>query len=165
MPRTMAAARSWSGTGTPSLPAVRSSSASGIWTQSAAALGFAFEEAALRLARLTVVHAWSSFLPAPGPGDQQAGAERAAASSCHLSPGMAARLRDMVAGWQEKYPGVEAEAEIMHAHPAHLLAAASDSAGLVVLGRRPDGTDSPRLSSVIHGVLHHARGPVAIVAG
>ena len=132
--------------------------------QSAAALGFAFDEAALRRARLTVVHAWSSFLPAPGPGDR-AGAERAAANSCHLSPGMAARLQDMVAGWQEKYPAVRAGAEIMHAHPAHLLAAASDSADLVVLGRRPGGTDGSRMSSVIHGVLHRAHSPVAIVAG
>jgi nucleotide-binding universal stress UspA family protein len=133
--------------------------------QSAAALGFAFEEAALRGAGLTVVHAWSSYLPAPGPGDQRAGAERAAANSCHLSPGMPAQLQDMVAGWQEKYPAVEAGAEIMHAHPAHLLAAASDAADLVVLGRRPGGTDGSRMSSVIHGVLHRAHGPVAIVAG
>jgi nucleotide-binding universal stress UspA family protein len=78
---------------------------------------------------------------------------------------MPAQLQDMVAGWQEKYPAVEAGAEIMHAHPAHLLAAASDAADLVVLGRRPGGTDGSRMSSVIHGVLHRAHGPVAIVAG
>jgi len=133
--------------------------------QSAAALGFAFEEAVLRGARVTAVHAWSSFLPAPGRGDQRAGAERAAANSCQLSPGMGTRLQDVVAGWQEKYPAVEAEAEIMHAHPAHLLAAASDAADLVVLGRRPGETDGSRMNSVIHGVLHRAHGSVAIVAG
>ncbi len=114
--------------------------------QSAAALGFAFEEAALRQARLTVVHAWSCFLPGPGPG-------------------LAARVHDAVAGWQEKYPAVETGTDIMHAQPARLIGAASARADLVVLGRRPGGAAGPGGGSVIHAVLHHTRGPVAVVAG
>ncbi|MGI8449346.1 MAG: universal stress protein [Streptosporangiaceae bacterium] len=132
---------------------------------SAAVLGFAFEEAALRKARLIAVHAWSSFLPAPGPGSKLTAGERAAANPSQLSPGTGARLQDILTGWQEKYPAVEIGTEIMHAHPAHVLAAASACADLVVLGRSAGATDRSGVGSVIHAVLHHAQGPVAIVAG
>jgi nucleotide-binding universal stress UspA family protein len=37
--------------------------------ESPATLGFAFEEAALRHARLVVIHAWSCFVPTPASGD------------------------------------------------------------------------------------------------
>jgi nucleotide-binding universal stress UspA family protein len=133
--------------------------------QSAAALGFAFEEAALLQARLVVMHAWSCFVTTPGPGGSLTAAERAAADSCHMFPGMGARLEDVLAGWREKYPGVETSTEIVHAHPAHLLAGTSARADLVVLGRRTGGTAGPGVGSVIHAVLHHAHGPVAVVAG
>jgi nucleotide-binding universal stress UspA family protein len=133
--------------------------------QSAAALGFAFEEASLRNARLTVAHAWSCYLPAPGPARTGTAAEWAAANSRHLCAGTGARLQDMLAGWQEKYPAVETSTEIMHAHPAHLLTGASAWADLVVLGRRTSGPDGSGVGSVIHAVLHHARGPIAVVAG
>jgi nucleotide-binding universal stress UspA family protein len=77
---------------------------------------------------------------------------------------MAARLEDMLAGWREKYPAVETGTEIVHAHPGHLLAQASAHADLVVLGRQPSQTGGSGAGSVIHAVLHHARGPVAVVA-
>ena len=82
----------------------------------------------------------------------------------HLYHGMAARLEDLLAGWREKYPAVETGTEIMHAHPGHLLAQASAHADLVVLGRQPSQTGGSGAGSVIHAVLHHARGPVAVVA-
>jgi nucleotide-binding universal stress UspA family protein len=134
--------------------------------QSDAALGFAFEEADLRGARLVVMHAWSCFVPAAAePGSHLAGPERAVTHSGHqLYHGMAARLEDMLAGWREKYPAVETGTEIMHAHPGHLLAQASARADLVVLGRQPGHTGGSGADSVIHTVLHHARGPVAVVA-
>ena len=133
--------------------------------QSAAALGFAFEEASLRNARLTVAHAWSCYLPAPGHARTGTAAEWAAANSRHLCAGTGAGLQDMLAGWQEKYPAVETSTKIMHAHPAHLLTGASAWADLVVLGRRTSGPDGSGVGSVIHAVLHHARGPIAVVAG
>ena len=130
-----------------------------------AALGFAFEEADLRGARLVVMHAWSCFVPAAEPGNQLADPERGVNHSGHqLYRGMAARLEDVLAGWREKYPAVETATEIMHAHPGHLLAQASAHADLVVLGRRPSHTGGSGAGSVIHAVLHHARGPVAVVA-
>jgi Universal stress protein family len=97
-----------------------------------------FEEADLRGARLVVMHAWSCFVPAAEPGSYPGGPERAVShSGHHLYRGMAARLEDMLAGWREKYPAVETGTEIMHAHPGHLLAQASEHADLVVLGRQP----------------------------
>jgi len=51
--------------------------------QSDAALGFAFEEADLRGARLVVMHAWSCFVPAAEPGSHLAGPERAVNHSGH----------------------------------------------------------------------------------
>jgi nucleotide-binding universal stress UspA family protein len=133
--------------------------------QSDAALEFAFEEADLRGARLVVMHAWSCFVPDAEPGSQLAGPERAVTNSAHqLYRGTAARLEDMLADRREKYPAVETGTEIMHAHPGHLLAQASEHADLVALGRQPSQTGGSGAGSVIHAVLHHARGPVAVVA-
>jgi nucleotide-binding universal stress UspA family protein len=130
-----------------------------------APLGFAFEEADLRGARLVVMHAWSCFVPAAEPGSHLADPERAVNHSGHqLYHGMPARLEAMLAGWREKYPAVETGTEIMHAHPGHLLAQASARADLVVLGRQPSHTGGSGADSVIHAVLHHARGPVAVIA-
>ncbi len=118
---------------------------------SAAALGFAFEEAALRKARLVAVHAWSpAFLG--GGGDTQAEEE--------------ARMEALLAPWRDKYPDVEASYEVVHAHPGRVLAGASARADLVVLGRRvPSEPHAHGVGSVTHSVLAHAHGPVVSVPG
>jgi nucleotide-binding universal stress UspA family protein len=118
--------------------------------QSEAALGFAFEEAALRQARLLAVHAWSS----PVPGHTEAPAEQTS------------RLESAVTAWREKFPEVEARWELVHAHPGRVLAGSSARADLVVLGRHAPGSPhGPGISSVTHAVLGHAHGPVASVPG
>jgi nucleotide-binding universal stress UspA family protein len=115
----------------------------------AASLGFAFEEAALRKARLVAVHARSRSLfgghDAPADEEQRA-------------------LDALLASWLEKYPGVEVSAEVMHAHPGRVLAGASARADLVVLGRHGSGI-GPGIGSVTHSVLSHAHGPVVSVPG
>ena len=118
--------------------------------QSAAALGFAFDEAALRKARLVAVHAWSpAFL---GGGGTQAEEED--------------RMETLLAPWREKYPDVEVSYEVVHAHPGRVLAGASARADLVVLGRHvPGEPHAPGVGSVTHSVLAHAHGPVASVPG
>lgn len=118
--------------------------------QSGAALGFAFEEAALRHARLVAVHAWS---PALLGGDSRAEEE--------------ARMEALLTPWQEKYPGLETRAEVVHAHPGRVLAGASARADLVVLGRHMPGEPyvAPGVGSVTHAVLAHAHGPVVSVPG
>jgi nucleotide-binding universal stress UspA family protein len=103
-------------------------------------LGFAFEEAALRGAHLTAVHA--------------AAAAEAIAAERHLE----ATLR----GWTQKYPEVLVSQDVVRCHPARLLASLSARADLVVIGRHgtaghPDG------SLIQHAVLAHAHGPVVIV--
>jgi nucleotide-binding universal stress UspA family protein len=118
--------------------------------QSEAALGFGFEEAALRQARLLAVHAWSS----PVPGHTEAPAEETS------------RLESAVAAWREKFPEVEARWEMVHAHPGRVLAGSSARADLVVLGRHATGGSLSRgVRSVTHAVLGHAHGPVASVPG
>ena len=116
----------------------------------AAALGFAFEEAALRKARLLAVHAWSWSVP----GHTEVAAEENT------------RLESAVSAWREKFPDVEARWEVMHAHPGRVLAGSSARADLVVLGRRvPGDSHRPAVGSVTHAVLGHAHGPVVSVPG
>ncbi len=118
--------------------------------KSDAALGFAFEEAALRQARLLAVHAWSWS----GPGHTEVPAEE----NSHLE--------SVVTTWREKFPEVEARWEVVHAHPGRLLAGLSARADLVVLGRHaPAQLDTPGVGSVTHAVLNHAHGPVISVPG
>lgn len=118
----------------------------------AVTLGFAFEAAALRGAALTAVHAIASFPLASQDPAAVAVAERAAVR--HLD----AALDE----WRLKYPEVTAAAEVVHGHPAHVLASLSASADLVVIGRH-DAVIGDDVSSIHHSVLGHAHGPVAIV--
>jgi nucleotide-binding universal stress UspA family protein len=117
--------------------------------QSGAAVRFAFEEAALRKARLLAVHAWS--WSAPGRAD--------APEEEH------GRLESAVTTWQEKFPEVEARWELVHAHPGRVLSGLSARADLVVLGRHGPGEQAPGVGSVTHAVLSHAHGPVVSVPG
>jgi nucleotide-binding universal stress UspA family protein len=115
------------------------------------ALGFAFEEAALRKARLLIVHAWSWS----APGHTEVPEEE----SSHLETTEKA--------WREKFPDVEVRSEVVHAHPGRVLSGLSARADLVVLGRHAPGgpQDAPGVGSVTHAVLSHAHGPVVSVPG
>jgi nucleotide-binding universal stress UspA family protein len=117
--------------------------------EAAATLEFAFEEAALRKARLVALHARSRSLF--GGHDEPADEEQRA-------------LDALLASWLEKYPDVQVSAEIMHAHPGRVLAGASARADLVVLGRHGSGAGRG-IGSVTHSVLGHAHGPVVSVPG
>lgn len=69
----------------------------------ASALGFAFEEAQRRLARLHVVYAWQIFLPGlrPGRGGESGrDAQRG-------TPEAARWLAGLIAPWRQKYPAVD----------------------------------------------------------
>jgi nucleotide-binding universal stress UspA family protein len=90
-----------------------------------AALDFAFGEAALRGAALVVVHSWNSL---PAAIRQQADAERLAAEEDAI-------LAEALAPWREKYPGVPVRQDVVHGHPARVLAAYAGRADLVVIGR------------------------------
>ena len=73
-------------------------------------------------------------------------------------------LETEVASWREKYPDVEAVAELRMGHPESVLREVSQTADLVVVGSRGRGPiRSTVLGSVSHDVLLHARCPVAVV--
>jgi nucleotide-binding universal stress UspA family protein len=111
-----------------------------------ATLPFAFEEAALRGATLVVVHAWH-FPADPGkvPAD--------------IGQNLAGTLRT----WREKYPDVAVREDIVHGHPARVLASYTARADLVVIGRHGGHDTGPAIGAVQHGVLNHAHGPVVVV--
>jgi nucleotide-binding universal stress UspA family protein len=113
------------------------------------ALAFAFEEAALRGAELLVVHAWA-WIP---PGLQ------AKADPEVISLAVRRQLEDLLPAWQEKYPTVKVHPDVVHAHPARVLASLSARADLTVIGKRTEIS----LGSIRNVVLSHAHGPVAII--
>jgi nucleotide-binding universal stress UspA family protein len=127
------------------------------------ALAFAFEEAALRGADLVAVHTWH-WIPAAPRAVGDAAAERQADDRARISAEADRQLAAALAGWQDKYPAMNVRRDVIHGHPARVLASYSARADLVVLGRHrhPHGA-GPGIGSVQHAVLDHAHGPVAII--
>ena len=125
------------------------------------ALAFAFEEAALRGADLVAVHTWY-WLPA-GLRPQEEGTGLRPADPDRVTADAAASLAAMLDGWRDKYPGVPVRHDIIHGHPARVLASYSARADLVVLGRHTTHGALPGLGAVRHAVLNHAHGPVVTV--
>ncbi len=121
-------------------------------------LGFAFEEASLRGARLTAVHAVHAVhhfrLASPRHGPAAPGPGEAAT---------AAELEKVLAEWQDKYPEVRVQPEVVWGHPGQVLAGYSAHVDLLVVGRHgiPEGAAS--IGSILHPVLGHAHSAVAII--
>ena len=123
------------------------------------ALAFAFEEAAVRHADLVVIHAWSWFPSAlhalAAAGDALEAALRPEQISADAGSGLCAALDS----WRQKYPDVPVRHDVIHGHPARVLASYSTRADLVVIGRH----GGPIIGAIQHVLLDHARGPVAVV--
>ncbi|MEW9529537.1 universal stress protein [Microbispora sp. NPDC049125] len=122
----------------------------------AAVLDFAFAEAELRGARLRAVHAWSPWaagaglVPVPDDFDDEKAEVRL--------------LQDALAGHRERHPGVTVAEEVVRGHPVDALCRALDGADLLVVGSRGHGELAGLvLGSVSQALLHHARGPLAVV--
>ncbi|MGH3213050.1 MAG: universal stress protein, partial [Trebonia sp.] len=107
------------------------------------ALTFAFEEAALRKASLTVIHAWE----APH----------------HVWEEATKQLGGFLDSWRSKYPDVNVSQDVVHGHPARALVGLSARADLVVIGRQAAHAGRPGPGAVRHAVLNHAHGPVVTV--
>lgn len=126
---------------------------------SGAAIAFAFEEAAMRQARLRAVLAWGHPV-STGPGDMRPlvyDSELLAAEEERI-------LTGSLAGWREKFPDVEVVHDVVHAKPVRALSGASARADLLVVGSRGRGGFSGLvLGSVGHAMLHHAHCPLAVV--
>jgi nucleotide-binding universal stress UspA family protein len=126
-----------------------------------AAIGFAFQEAALRKAGLRAVHAWQWFLP----DMRLTGTERPGAAAEEVTFEAAEWLTGVMSFWREKFPEVDVIEDVVHASPGRVLAGNSARADLIVLGRNSGGDESSHwgADAVIHAVLNHAHSPVAIV--
>jgi nucleotide-binding universal stress UspA family protein len=104
------------------------------------ALEYGFDEAALRGARLTAIHAVEHPVNEADSG-----------------------ITDTVARLRERFTDVPAELTTVTAHPAEALINASADADLLVVGSRGrGGFRGLLLGSVSQTVLHHADCPVAV---
>ncbi|MEN3304465.1 MAG: hypothetical protein V7603_667 [Micromonosporaceae bacterium] len=126
---------------------------------SAAALGFAFDEAAMRGTGLLAVYAWGV------PPGGNLGPVTARHYDEEEAQGEAERLlAEAVAGWRERYPEVRVDRRAVHSFsPVLTLVEEAGSASLIVVGPRGrGGFASLVLGSVADGLLRHADRPVAI---
>ncbi len=104
-----------------------------------AALRFAFEEAALRKAHLTVVHACDENSPPTG------------------------HFAESLGHWQHLFPQVPVSRKQVEGHPGRILTAYSGFMDLIVLGHhdRPNRNIGHR--SAIQALLNHGQGPIVFV--
>ncbi|MGW5371524.1 universal stress protein [Streptomyces sp. NPDC004009] len=127
---------------------------------SAAALRFAFETAALRGATVRAVRAWT--LPpvfAYSPGSLKLLDEAGG-----LEPYEKKALADALRPWRERFPEVPVAEHVEMGSAGQVLLSVAGRAQLMVVGRRARrGAVGARIGSVAHGVLHHAECPVAVV--
>jgi nucleotide-binding universal stress UspA family protein len=123
---------------------------------SAAALAYAFDAAAVRSARLRVLHAWQLSAPLI--------AAEYAFDLTEIEQDTRWNLGQALTPWRKRHPDVEIVEDVVRDHPVSALVDASGRADLAVVGARGHtGLASIRLGSVGHGVIHHAHSPVAVV--
>jgi nucleotide-binding universal stress UspA family protein len=124
------------------------------------AVGFAFEEAAMREVPLVALHVWTH--PAtPAPGDMQPPVYDTAI----VQGDETEVLAEAVAGWREQFPDVVLRRRVVHGHVRRTIIEATREAQMVVLGARGfGGFTGLLLGSVSQAVLHHAACPTAIVS-
>lgn len=123
------------------------------------AVGFAYEEASLRRAPLTALHAWRHPV-STGPGDMLP----LAYDPAEVEADEERLLAEALAGWQDKYPDVAVRRQLVRGGARAALVDATRDAQLVVVGARGRGALAGLLlGSVSQAVLHHAAVPVAIV--
>jgi nucleotide-binding universal stress UspA family protein len=104
-----------------------------------AALRFAFEEAALRKARLTVVHACDEHNPP------------------------VAHLAESLGNWRRLFPHVAVSHNEIDGYPGRTLTSYSGFMDLIVVGRHDGPNRNAAHGSVTQMLLNHAHGPVIIV--
>jgi nucleotide-binding universal stress UspA family protein len=126
---------------------------------SEAALAFAFAEASAAGATLVALHAYAESV------FEEALAANNAPPNWTLQREVAeTALAERLAGWQEKYPEVRVERDVVHDRPNRALRRCAQTARLLVVGRRGHGGFRDLvLGSTSQHLLHHATCPVAVV--
>ncbi|MGZ0200687.1 universal stress protein [Streptomyces sp. RM1] len=143
--------------GRPEEPAVPGRVVLGVTEKGAcpAAVRFAAEEAALRGVPLEAVRAWRR------PAHTTAGHPPLSGAPVPAQEEAAEALEEAL---RDLPDGLRAQRRTAEGPARDILVDASRDAGLLVVGvRRRSGRFGPRLGRVAHGVLHHARCPVAVV--
>ncbi|WP_410790603.1 universal stress protein [Kribbella sp. C-35] len=121
---------------------------------SAAAIRFAFQEAARRRVGITAVHA-------AAPTRQHPSLRVPAEIVEQVDRQLFAEAMDSK---RVLIPGIDVETKLVHSHPVQALLDEADGAELVVVGSRGrGGFTGMLLGSVSQAVLHHAACPVAVV--
>jgi nucleotide-binding universal stress UspA family protein len=147
-------ARPTAGEGLPILLAADGSPAS------QSAVGFAFEEAAMREVALVALHVWSHPVSS-GPGDMQP----SVVDTDVVQGEEFEVLAEALAGWREQFPDVVVHRRVVHGHVRRTIIEATREAQMVVLGARGfGGFTGLLLGSVSQAVLHHATCPTAVVS-
>jgi nucleotide-binding universal stress UspA family protein len=122
-------------------------------TGSRKAVEFAFDHASRSGAPVTAIHAWRNA----ARGDSGEGLMEEIGAAERI-------LAEALAGFSDQYPDVKVTTEAIPVAPQRVLADASQSAALVVVGSRGLGAFAGLLlGSVSQSVLHHAQCPVAVV--
>jgi nucleotide-binding universal stress UspA family protein len=126
---------------------------------SESAVAFAFTEASAQDATLVAVHAWAETMFETALAADNAPLDRAR----HRELAEEA-LAERLAGWQERYPEVLVERDLVHDRPATALRHRAVTARMVVVGRRGhNGFPGLALGSTSQHLLHHAPCPIAVV--
>lgn len=123
-----------------------------------AVIGFAFDAASRRAARLRIVHGWT-LSPYYYGG----------ALMPDLNDGMATQVRrelsDVLRPWQERYPAVEVSTQATVGGAGRHLVDASHDAALVVVGRQiRRAVVGAHIGPVTQALLHHAAAPTAVIS-
>jgi nucleotide-binding universal stress UspA family protein len=121
---------------------------------SAAAIRFAFREAARRRVGITAVHA---AMPTRRQSSVRVPADIVEQVDRQL-------LTEAIDGKRILIPGIDLKTKLVHSHPVQALLDEADGAELIVVGSRGrGGFTGMLLGSVSQAVLHHAACPVAVV--
>jgi nucleotide-binding universal stress UspA family protein len=126
---------------------------------SEAAVGLAFEEAALRGAELVAVHTWTEY----ATDVSYATGRQFVLDWDGIEQREVALLAEQLAGWQAKYSDVTVRQVVTRDRPVRCLLAESAGAQLLVVGSRGRGGFSGMLlGSTSQALVYHATCPLLI---